>query len=59
MRARKKPLEIEAIETLLGSEVAPLLRHVRYEIPMARASGRIVSSTQELVRLLTHEAKVI
>jgi hypothetical protein len=59
MRARKKPLEIHDIDALLGAHIEPLLRHVRYEIPATRASGRIVSSTAELVRLLTSEAKIL
>ena len=59
MRARKKPLEIQDVHALLGAPLEPLLRHVRYEIPATRASGRIVSSTAELVRLLTSEAKIL
>jgi electron transfer flavoprotein beta subunit len=59
MRARKKPLDIRAMDSLLEAGVEPLLHHIRYEIPAARASGRIVSSTGELVRLLTSEAKVL
>ncbi len=59
MRARKKPLELGSMSALLDSSAQRLLQHVRYEIPAARASGRIVSSTKELVRLLTSEAKVL
>lgn len=59
MRARKKPLEIKPIEELIGARVAPLIHHVRYEIPAGRASGRIVPSAGELVWLLANEAKVL
>lgn len=58
MRARKKPLEVLSLSAL-GTCPAPLLRHVNYSTPEARAAGRIVSSASELVDLLRNEAKVI
>lgn len=58
MRARKKPLEVLSLEAL-GACPTPLLRHVSYSTPEARAAGRIVSSASELVNLLRNEAKVI
>ncbi len=58
MQARKKPLEVLAGNEFLA-QAKPILRHVRYEIPSARANGRIVSSLNELVSLLTSEAKVL
>jgi electron transfer flavoprotein beta subunit len=58
MRARKKPLEICTMSEL-NARARPLLRHLRYEIPPTRGSGRIVSSPNELVSLLASEAKVL
>ena len=58
MQARKKPLEVRALNTLCTSS-QPLMKYVRYELPATRTSGRIVSSPNELVKLLTHEAKVL
>jgi electron transfer flavoprotein beta subunit len=58
MKARKKSLEIRTISEL-HALVRPILRHIHYEIPPARACGRIVSSANELVSLLASEAKVL
>jgi len=35
------------------------MRYMRYEVPVSKAGGRVVSTPSELVRLLASEAKVL
>ncbi|MBL8202471.1 MAG: electron transfer flavoprotein subunit beta/FixA family protein [Chromatiales bacterium] len=51
MKAKKKPIEILAIESL-GVDVAPVLRVIRYEAPAARSRGVMVKNVDELVGAL-------
>ena len=54
MMAKRKPLEVvEAID------IEPLTEFVSYEMPKAKASCKMVETTQELMDLLHNEAKVI
>jgi electron transfer flavoprotein beta subunit len=58
MQARRKPLTVVEMD-----EFAPIpkrtCRYVRFEIPTTKGGGRVVSTPEELVRLLTSEAKVL
>ena len=58
MAAKKKPLDVEEV-----SAPAPKLEMLSFELPPARAEGRIVGegpeAVSELVRLLREEAKVL
>lgn len=58
MKAKKKPLEIIAADTL-GVDIAPRLETVRVVEPPVRQAGIKVSSVAELVGKLRDEAKVI
>lgn len=58
MKAKKKPLEEIAIETL-GLDLAPRMTMKKMSPPTQRKGGRKVESVDELVRVLQQEAKVI
>lgn len=58
MQARRKPLNVVEM-----GDFAPIprrtMRYVRYDIPATKGGGRVVSTPEELVRLLSNEAKVL
>ncbi len=58
MKAKKKPLDIVAIETL-GVDVSPRLKVLNVAAPAERQAGKRVGSVQELVQMLKTEAGVI
>jgi electron transfer flavoprotein beta subunit len=58
LKAKKKPIETIKIEDL-GIDIAPRLKVEKVEMPAERKGGMIVSSVEELVKLLKNEAKVI
>jgi len=58
MQARRKPLTVEELEAF-GTVPKRQLKYVRYEIPSAKAAGRVIATPSELVRLLASEAKVL
>lgn len=58
MKAKKKPLDV-ILATECGVALASPLRVLRIDPPPPRKPGIKVSSTQELVDKLRHEAKVI
>lgn len=58
MKARAKPLAKIAAQEL-GLDIAPRIKHLKYEEPKKRAGGAKVSSAAELADKLKNEAKVI
>jgi electron transfer flavoprotein beta subunit len=58
MQSRRKPLSVLALDAL-GPLPKRCMRYVRYELPTTKAGGRVVSTPNELVRLLASEAKVL
>jgi electron transfer flavoprotein beta subunit len=60
IKAKKKPLEMIAISTLgLADSLQARLGIARAEVPAARGAGRVLSGTQELVKMLREEARVL
>lgn len=58
MKARSKPLvKINAVD--LSLDIAPRIKHLKYEEPKKRTGGGKVASVAELVDKLKNEAKVI
>lgn len=58
MKAKKKPLEVIAIESL-GVDTSPRLAVLKVCAPAERQAGKRVGSVQELVEMLKNEAGVI
>ncbi len=58
MKAKKKPLQVIDAEST-GVDIAPRLKLIRVDEPVARKAGVVVASTAELVDKLINEAKVI
>jgi electron transfer flavoprotein beta subunit len=58
MQSKRKPLEVVSLESLIGI-VAPVIHYSHYRSAQTRAPGRILGSCEQLVELLTNEAKVI
>lgn len=58
MQSRRKPMSVLTLD-----DFSPLprrsVRYTRYELPSTKAGGRVVSTANELVRLLAREAKVL
>ncbi len=59
MKAKKKPLEVLAAETLADIDFSPQNTIVSVEGPPARKGGIIVESVDALIDKLKNEAKVI
>lgn len=58
MKAKKKPLDLVAIDTL-GVDVSPRLKVLKVTAPAEREAGKRVGSVSELVQMLKTEAGVI
>ncbi len=58
MKAKRKPLEVIAIETL-GVDVKPRVEAVNYAAPSVRSAGVMVADVGELLTKLRQEARVI
>lgn len=58
MKAKKKPLEIVAAESL-GLDIAPRIRTLKVSEPAKRKGGIVVADVRTLVEKLRDEAKVI
>lgn len=58
MKAKKKPLEIKAADSL-GVSLTSGVRTLKVTSPVTRQAGVMVASAAELVEKLKHEAKVI
>jgi electron transfer flavoprotein beta subunit len=58
MQSKRKPLELISLPELLDNTQQYLI-HDGYRLPPTRATGRMISSPEELVELLSTEAKVL
>lgn len=58
MKAKKKPLEVIALETL-ALDTTPRLKAIRFAAPEARSGGIKVADVAELIAKLKQEARVI